>query len=501
MTESSRLDVALSGVTSDPQDPPAWGSRVARGTAWVLIGFGVSQLGRLAGNVVLAALLFQEAFALMAIVSAIVQGLAMFSDIGLGPNIVQSKRGDDRDFLDTAWTLQVLRGVILASLALAMSWPVAAFYAQNDPQAWQLLWLMPLVAVSMLVDSLQSTKLKTANRHVHLGWVTFIELASQLLGLAVTLALAWWTRSVLSIAIGGIAGACTRCLLSHIAQPGPANRWRWDRAAVREIVRFGKWIFLSTAITFLALQIDKLVFARMFPLDQVGVYAIAASLAIMTPTLMGRLQSTIVFPLYARMLDRQEPLSRIVARSKPPMLLAGAYLVSAMIACAGSFVDLAYDDRYQDAAVFLRILSIGAWFAIIDGIYGAAFLASGRAHWVAAVNATKVASFCLMLPAAVYFEGIVGAVWAAALSDLIKLGLALVLARRIQLLDAGPELRATVAVALSVCAVLLASSWVPGWSTLSPAWQLICQAAMVTTLYGWPLMKMASQWWRQVQRP
>lgn len=494
MAEPSQLAASLPSSEPSASQSKDLGGRVARGTAWVLLGFGLSQIGRLAGNILLAALLFQEAFALMAIVAAIMQGLVMFSDIGLGPNIVQNKRGDERDFLDTAWTLQVLRGIVLAGLATALAWPLAAFYAQNDPAAWDLQWLIPLVAVGMLVESFQSTKLKTATRHVELARVTLIELAAQFAGMAAMLLTAWWTRSVLAMALGGIVTMSIHCLLSHIALPGPGNRFRWDRSAVWDIVHFGKWVFLSTVISFFALQIDKLVFARLFPLDQVGVYAIAASLAIMTPMLMGRLQTVIAFPLYARMLDRKEPLAQVVASSKPPMLLAGAYLVTAAIVCAQSFVDLAYDDRYAAAGPFIMILSVGAWFAIIDGIYGAAFLASGRAHWVAAVNGTKVVSFCVLLLPAIAWGGLIGAVWAAALSDLIKLALAAILARRIELLNLWPELRYTAVVALAVAAILALTTQVPALAQLHPAWRLLLQALLVTAVFGLPLTRMAREW-------
>lgn len=501
MSETTQLAAPLSPTSTSASAPKGLGGNVARGTAWVLLGFGLSQVGRLVGNILLAALLFQEAFALMAIVGAIIQGLVMFSDIGLGPNIVQNKRGDDRDFLDTAWTLQVLRGIVLAALATALAWPLAAFYAQNDPAAWDLQWLIPLVAVGMLVESFQSTKLKTAARHVNLSRVTLIELGSQFAGLAVMLLTAWWTRSVMAMALGGVVTMSLHCLLSHLMLPGVGNRFRWERSAVWDIVHFGKWVFLSTVISFFALQIDKLVFARLFPLDEVGVYAIAASLAIMTPMLMGRLQTVIAFPLYSRMLDRNEPLANVVARSKPPMLLAGAYLVTAAIVCAQSFVDLAYDDRYAAAGPFIMVLSIGAWFAIIDGIYGAAFLATGRAHWVAAVNATKVVSFCIMLMPAVAWGGILGAVWAAALSDLIKLGLAMFLARRIHLLNLWPEVRYTAVVVLAVGAILALPILAPVLPDLHPAWRLLLQALLVTAVFGWPLAKMARAWLRQSRQP
>lgn len=501
MSEPAALTASQPSSSTQASGAKDLGHRVAQGTAWVLLGFGLSQVGRLVGNILLAALLFQEAFALMAIVAAIMQGLVMFSDIGLGPNIVQNKRGDERDFLDTAWTLQVLRGLVLAAVATALAWPVAAFYAQNDPAAWNLRWLIPLVAIGTLVDAFQSTKLKTAARHVNLSRVTFIELAAQLGGMVVMLLTAWVTRSVLAMALGAIVSALLHCVLSHLMLPGAGNRFCWDRSAVRDIVHFGKWVFLSTVISFFALQIDKLVFARLFPLDQVGVYAIAASLAIMTPMLMGRLQMAIAFPLYARMLDRHEPLSRIVARSKPPMLLAGAYLVTAVIVCAQSFVDLAYDHRYADAGTYIVILSIGAWFAIIDGIYGAAFLASGRAHWVAAVNGTKVASFCILLAPAIAWGGLVGAVWAAALSDLIKLVLAMYLARRIQLLDVWPELRYTLVIAMTVGFILVLPAQIGILQHLHPAWRLFAQALLATAVFGWPLAKMAGEWLQQVRPP
>ena len=58
-------------------------------------------------------LLFPEAFGIMALVSVVLVGLAMFSDVGIGPAISQHKRGDDAAFLDTAWTINVVRGAAL----------------------------------------------------------------------------------------------------------------------------------------------------------------------------------------------------------------------------------------------------------------------------------------------------------------------------------------------------------------------------------------------------
>jgi len=63
-----------------------------RGTLWTVGGFGLGQVLRLVANIILAAVLFQDAFALMGLVGAVVQGLVMFSDIGIAQSIVQNPR-------------------------------------------------------------------------------------------------------------------------------------------------------------------------------------------------------------------------------------------------------------------------------------------------------------------------------------------------------------------------------------------------------------------------
>src|SRR5690554_1654660 len=94
-------------------------------------GYGTAQLLRLASNVILAKLLFPEAFGLMVLVAIFMQGIAMFSDIGILPSIIQNKRGDDPAFLNTAWTIQVIRGVLIWIVACIGAYPYALIY--NEP--------------------------------------------------------------------------------------------------------------------------------------------------------------------------------------------------------------------------------------------------------------------------------------------------------------------------------------------------------------------------------
>ena len=147
-------------ATADPVAPesPAPGEKgamkglLARGSLWVGIGYGGSQLIRLGGNLVLWRLLYPKAFGIMAIINALMAGLAMFSDIGIGPSIIQNERGADPIYLNTAWTIQAVRGFILAFVAAVAAVPISKFYGEP-----LLASMLPVVGLGALIAGFNST--------------------------------------------------------------------------------------------------------------------------------------------------------------------------------------------------------------------------------------------------------------------------------------------------------------------------------------------------------
>src|SRR4051794_7528978 len=99
---------------------------------WTTFGYGAVQAIRLVNNVVLARLLSPPIFGLMALVNTIRTGVELLSDLGISQNIISNPRGADPTFYNTAWTLQVLRGLLLATLCMLMAVPAARFFRQPE---------------------------------------------------------------------------------------------------------------------------------------------------------------------------------------------------------------------------------------------------------------------------------------------------------------------------------------------------------------------------------
>ncbi|SFE44938.1 Membrane protein involved in the export of O-antigen and teichoic acid [Sulfitobacter brevis] len=385
-------------------------ARVARSASWIVLGYGASQAIRLASNLILTRLLFPEAFGLMALISVVTVGLTLFSDVGIAPSIAQSKRGDDPDFLNTAWTIQVGRGFGLWLAACALAYPVALFYDQTE-----LTLYLPMAALSLVVAGFNPTRIETAHRHLLMGRLMALDLLSQVIGIATMVALALAFQSVAALVVGGVIGAVAKLALTHLFLPGPSNRFRWERAAVTELVHFGKWIFLSTVFWFFASQGDKAVLGKFLTLENFGIYNIGYFLASF-PLLLGlNVTGRVMIPVYRekadplRLLRMRYGLSAAVIGLLIVMAFAGPWLVSHL-----------YDPRFAEAGAIVVVLSVVLMSQVIGMTYDQAALAAGDSRRFFVYSALRsTLQVGLLLVGAITF-GLIGA--------LIGMGIALVLA-------------------------------------------------------------------------
>lgn len=336
-----------------------------KGSAWTLVGYGGGQVIRLGSNLLLAHLLFPAAFGVMALVTVFMQGLQMFSEVGIGPSIIQNRRGDDPDFLNTAWTIQVMRGVALWIATCLLAWPVSEFFGRDDPLARELLYILPVIGFSSVLGGFNSTAVFSLNRHLRIGRATMLELVPQVISVAAMVLWAWMYPSVWALVAGWLVYSIVRLPMSHFLNLPLRNRFRWDKTAADELLRFGKWIFLGTIVAFLSGSLDRILLGKLLTLQELGIYSIALTFARVGIEVSGRLSNTVLFPILSRSQDNPVTLVGQSIRARGLILLAGGALVCAFAIAAPSFFTLLYDKRYANAGDVARWLGILIWFSIV----------------------------------------------------------------------------------------------------------------------------------------
>ena len=349
-------------------------SKAIRAAFWVFMGFGAAKFIQLASNLILTRILFPEAFGMMVIVNTVIIGLSMFSDIGLKPAVIQHPRGDSTAFLNTAWSVQVIRGFILFGVACLISWPIALLYKQP-----LLTSLICACATTALIKGFNSISIASAERHMELKRVTLMEVSTQFISAIIMISLAYLMKSVWALVIGNIMAALIMTLLSHRHLKPHSHRFKIEPQSWKELKQFGRWILGSTLLTFLGGHGMKAIEAIFIPLSSVAFLQIATMMTLSITEVMSALQAKILFPKLSQ-IQRNKPsqLFETFRRIKRKLLLLPLIGLSMLTLLSQWIIEVLYDDRYIISGKYLALYALGGFVTVLVEMYKGALLAKGK---------------------------------------------------------------------------------------------------------------------------
>lgn len=398
--------------------------RVLRAGGWNTVGHGLGQVIRLGSNLVMTRLLAPEMFGVMAMATMATVILALLSDIGLGQNIVQSRRGDDPVFLDTAWVVQIIRGVIiwLIGLGLSMALHLAnlgGIVPADSVYASPLLpLLIAVISFEAVISGFTSTKMATAGRNFDQKRIIQIRLISQVTALIVMIPTGVLSRSIWALVAGGLIAPLTTTVLSHSWISGHPNRFRWEGSARRELIGFGKWIFVSSVVSVLAMNGDRLLLGGFVDAHVLGFYAIATLMVGAIEGGVVRLFAHVWLPALSE-IARNKPsrLREIYYKLRVPGDLLLLFLTGLLFSAGHLVIDLLYDPRYSAAGGMLQVLALSL-FTVRYGVAHQIYLAVGMPRYLAVINVVRFVSLYTLVPLLYYVAGTQAAIWGIALHAL-----------------------------------------------------------------------------------
>lgn len=383
-----------------------------RGIIWTVAEYGASQLLRLVSTLLLARLLLgPEAFGLIALVSVFLAGLEMLSDFGIGPNVVQHRRGDEPYFLNTAFSMQAARGLVLWAAATVLAYPFAVFYKQPA--------VFPLVvaaAVGVALRGFASASVWTLKRHVRLRNLTLLTVGGEAVGFAVAIGWASAAPSAWALVAGTLANVAVFTIGSHLL-PGHRISPAWDRSAARDILRFGAWISVSTGTYFLAEQAERLVLGKFVTVAELGCFSIALMIATAATRGIQQVIGQVFFPMIAQSARHgQLATAAHFNKTRWVFLVLSVSLGAGFVGYSDRLVGMLLPPEYAMTGWILQLLGFRAAFDIFGGPTAALLLAGGLSMYSAAGNMARLLFLGVGLYIAFSMFGFREAVWVLAIS-------------------------------------------------------------------------------------
>jgi len=412
---------------------------------WTTISYALVQAIRLLNNIVLARILAPPLFGLMLIVNTIRVGIELLSDVGIGQNIVSNPKGSTPEFLDTAWTLQVARGLVLGLACFFSSNFLAESFGHPE-----LSHVLPIAALFFIFTGFDSTGRFLAQKHLLVKRLSIFEVGIALFSFVTHVTLALITPTIWALVLGSVLTGAAALIASFFLVPGLRHRIMIDPPSVRELITFGKWIFLSSIVYFLAMNFDRLYLSLQISLTQLGIFGIARTLADMVSLFVSRCGSLLLFPMVAAMNVEGAEVRRRLQGGRRQLLLATAIALGLFVAVADLVVALLYDSRYQAAGSILPVLLLGTWFAILTTVNESILIGVRKPAGSALANVAKFLFYLGAVPLAFGAFGLSGAIVVLSAGEVAKYAVLWFFGRREHLGFGRDDLALTAVFLLSI---------------------------------------------------
>lgn len=337
----------------EPQQAPGLGSRALGGGRILALGTLIERLARLGRNMVLARIIAPDQFGIMALTLAVIALFEAITEVGVKQAVIQNERGNTPEFLNVAWWFSLLRGLVVAALAVLLAGPLANFY--GEPELQPLLLVAPLTVV---FAGLTSPRIYALQREFRFGATMWTVQGAGVLGTLFTVALAFYLQNVWALLWGAVFEAFARLVISFILCPIRPS-FRWEERARRDLFRFTKGMAGLSVLTLLIMQGDTFVLGRVATAEELGIYTLAIALAAFPLSIYSKVVQPLLVPMLATFQKDMGGMRSTVLQVSRLVWLFGLPMATVMAVAAPDLLRMVYGKpEYVDAAPAFGIYSL-----------------------------------------------------------------------------------------------------------------------------------------------
>ena len=279
------------------------GAKAVKGGIWLFAASVVHRGLGFARTIILARLLSPDDFGLMGIAVLAISSLDTFSKLGLEPALVQKKE-DIRGYLDTTWTIQLVRAAILFAILYFGAPMIAGFFRSGKAVS-----VIRAIAFLELLMGAKNIGVVYFQKELRFGRSFALSASEIMVNVVVSVALAFLLRNVWALVYGSLAGAFTTFVLSYILHPY-RPRLSLQMAKAKELFDFGKWLFGKSVLYFLLTQGDNAFVGRVLGVTYLGFYQMAYNLSYAPFMTVISILAVVMFPVYSIIQDDAQRLSK-----------------------------------------------------------------------------------------------------------------------------------------------------------------------------------------------
>lgn len=385
-------------------------SRTATGAVWTVgIRLAINILA-FSSQLILARLLLPEDFGLVAVAGIVASILEAFGQFGFEISLIQ-RQTTDRSYYDSAWTMNVMVGLVTALLLLLLAHPTALFF--EDHRVSSIVICFAFAAAFRGFSNIGTVEFQ---KHLDFRREFIFLILQKSIGFVVTIPLAIIWRNYWALVAGMVAFYVFGTVLSYRIH---SFRPRFSFVRIRELFKFSRWLVLNNVLNWLDRQGRYFFIGKLIGIREVGLYGMASQITGLATHDIAQPIARALFPGLAIVAGNQERLIRGVkiGLSGTMTLVIPAGLGLAYVADLA--IPILLGDRWAESAMIVEALAVAAIFQAIFSTAQSAFLATGKPQLATRLLSIQALALVSLLVPALMITSLDKAVWAIPIAQFL----------------------------------------------------------------------------------
>lgn len=350
-------------------------SEMISGVFWSAIQKYSGLAVQLIVTAILARLLSPEDFGVIAIATVIIAFFVLFTDMGIGPAIVQNKNLDKKD-LESIFSFGIYCGIILTAIFFFGSNIIASFYREEI-----LLTICQILSVNLLFAAWNIVPNALMLKNKRFKFIAKCTLTLQVVCGVISVFAAYRGAGVYALLISPVVTSIGMFIINYFQYP---IRFHFKVCAqsLSKIMSFSIYQFLFNFVNYFSRNLDKLIIGRYYSMNELGYYEKSYRLMMLPMNYITNVVSPVMHPILSSLQNDYEELSCKYNKIIKILLTISFPLGAFLYFSAEDIIMVVYGPQWSNAIPVFQILALSLPLQMILSTIGAIYQASGKTNWL-----------------------------------------------------------------------------------------------------------------------
>jgi len=360
------------------------------GMKWLIGSSVLQRIIALLTTAVLARMLGPSTYGLFAYAMIVVTSFELFKSLGIDAALLRR----DKDFAlaaDTTFWIIPFLGISLYIL-LFISAPLIGRFLNSEV----LVDVVKVLGIIFVLNCFGRVPNIVLDKKMQFHSIAIAEFISKIMFSITAIVLAFLGWGIWSLVYAYIIQSAIR-IFYICKKSGWAPTYKFDFKLALEMLNFGKFIFFTTILWFIKMNLDNILVGKLLGTTMLGFYAISFNVANFGADFFGSKIYRVMYPAYARLRSEGKSLKPAFFKITRFITLIALPFAVTVLLLSREMLYFVYGEKWLQASECLRILAFAGFFNAASTGIGGVYLAEGKPKYSFFVTALQVGLFFLFI--------------------------------------------------------------------------------------------------------